>query len=841
METEILNISNKNDFTLWLENKYSSQKISNLLSAVEDIEEFCKKINILKHDFFEINSLTKFNKIKTSINGNRFFKNNHKGKMPAILGVLSEYNKYLVEKKPIEKVDKKNTNIENENLLNYKEKIEECYIVNFDEKISYSYTKPIVIKHKEYECKVKNWCNLYTVICNYFYNKHREVFLNFSGKSLNAENGRIDFGYKEKKETMVKPRLISENFYIETNLSADQIIDKIKRIISLCNESLNDVVIKYIKTKDQENTKEKNDEISEIKNNLKTDFYKWMVEVEKIAEATSRSYYSAIKTISKFGIDWGILEDSLFEIKNKNLIYKIIYDIIFNDERFIKLNNEYRHRFKAALKKYYSYISDGFEVETINKKESINKNIDKYEILLSTKFKNGFRLNSVLETKKLLKFYENEFLETPIEKDEEIQEIIKTIGIENEGRVYYPDSMIDKELKDNIIKFIENLFNNDASLIYYDSIYKEYETFFHVSNIYNVDMLKLYLEYFLKEKYNFENKYISKMKNLKVNPVDEVKDFMKSSGSVVSCQYLEENLPQIPLNKIKQIFSNNKEFIYVKKDNYIHIDNIHFSDEDIENIKIIISDTIKKDGFISGNELISIITKVYPKIIEKNSIVSDSSIAIRDAIKYHLSDIFSFNGNIISDYDSNFSMADIFSLYCKKHEFFTIDMLNILKNELGSTIYFYAVYDNSLRINENEFISKDKINFDVKAIDEVIKIYCPGDYITINSIKQFGLFPGISYPWNSYLLEHYIYSYSLEFKLLNASSFSVTKCNGVIVKRNSIFKTFDDVISDAIAKSGINLNKKDVLDFLCENGFIGKRNFSNIEKIINNAKLQRNQ
>ena len=176
-----------------------------------------------------------------------------------------------------------------------------------------------------------------------------------------------------------------------------------------------------------------------------------------------------------------------------------------------------------------------------------------------------------------------------------------------------------------------------------------------------------------------------------------------------------------------------------------HVSAVHFSDEEMDNIAEIIAAAIEEKQFLSGNELVAAIQSKYPYTYEKNS--AFSVVGLRDAIKYHLSNKFSFSGNIISKLGSSLTMSDVFADYCQSRDSFTLDELNVLANELGTVIYFDPVYENSLRINHDRFVSKKRAHFLVTETDDALDRFCTGDYISIGKISGFSLFPNAGFPW----------------------------------------------------------------------------------------------
>ena len=185
-------------------------------------------------------------------------------------------------------------------------------------------------------------------------------------------------------------------------------------------------------------------------------------------------------------------------------------------------------------------------------------------------------------------------------------------------------------------------------------------------------------------------------------------------------------------------------------------------------------------------------------------------------------------------------MMDVFAEFCKKRSAFTLDELKMLKQELNTTIYFDAVYENSLRVSQTNFVSKEQAHFDTVSTDLAIDRFCTGDYISLYKIDQFGSFPDAGFQWNSYLLEHYVAMYSANYKLIHCT-FNETACVGGIVKKTSHIETFDDLITDALSNSYIELEKEAALQFLCDEGYLARRHYSGIGEVLIKANELRNQ
>ena len=76
------------------------------------------------------------------------------------------------------------------------------------------------------------------------------------------------------------------------------------------------------------------------------------------------------------------------------------------------------------------------------------------------------------------------------------------------------------------------------------------------------------------------------------------------------------------------------------------------------------------------------------------------------------------------------------------------------------------MYTNAIRISHKWFASKGGAKFSVKETDAIIDRFCDGDYIPLQDVKEFALFPESSFPWTEYLLEQYVAFYSEKFYLM---------------------------------------------------------------------------
>lgn len=581
----------------------------------------------------------------------------------------------------------------------------------------------------------------------------------------------------------------------------------------------------------------------------KQKFNDWMLS-SGMSKATITSYMSSFGQCVKSVANYKLCETSLWNVANAEDASHI-YDQLFGISEFYEYNKQQHNRFSAAFRKFIEYRSGGSPASlkpsqptqfAVEKKPTRRKENDpvliRYKELLDKFFQKGFRMESSLDMKKLRRFYQDQYGTELSDEDALVCQDISSVTILHEGKAYLPDSMLSQEKKEKLLQYIEDKFVSGCDAIYYSALFSEFEEAFQGERIYTPEMLKTYLSYINKGNYVLQRSYLAKDYTVQMNPEDDIREYLKEAAGPVEVERLAAELSYIPEQKIKFALSTNNDFIWNATGEYFYEDCVHFSNSELEWISQFILDGIEERDFVTGNELVEAVEAHFPDIKEMYQWITP--VGMRNVIGYKLNDRFSFNGNIISKYGEDLSMAEVYAKYCRKHSRFTLDELNVLKQELGSTIYFDEIYANSLRISQKEFVSQDMAQFDVEATDEAIGRICTGQYMSLQEIRDFGTFPYAGYPWNEYLLEHFVANYSQKFMLLHIG-FSANVCAGAIVKQASSCKDFNDLLVDILANSNIVLDEDSALEYLRQQGYIARRRYSDIGRIVTEAKVVRSK
>ena len=462
---------------------------------------------------------------------------------------------------------------------------------------------------------------------------------------------------------------------------------------------------------------------------------------------------------------------------------------------------------------------------------------NKIKHILETRFANGYRLGSHIETKKLLRYYLEEYGYELNMDMEDIDEDVKSCGIVHEKRVYLPSLMLEEDVKQELIKNIESSFNDGKDCIYYSVLFEDFHDSFLDNQIYDEKMLKGYLYHIGGSKWYFKPTYFSNKHNAEENILADVIGYVKEQGVAVSEDEVVEGLSHLPEQSVRRAFNERRtNLISCGRQTRFHIDNFVLSNEELSIVEEIIEKAINLSMYISFGELLEDMRSQVPSIIDNNAIFTE--IGIKKVIAVKLEDKFSFVNNLISSKENPISTEDAYRALAKR-EYFTNDDVNKLGYDCDSlpNVYIDLLLQYSIRINENEYVTKSKVSFDVDKTDEVLSRIITKDYIAINDIETLSVLPDCGYPWTSFLLESYVFNHSELFRLFHAKYFSQTISLGGIVKKASPISNFDTMVAHAVIDDNITINKDEIVSFMYDKGYIAQHRYKDAPKIIDKIRI----
>lgn len=450
--------------------------------------------------------------------------------------------------------------------------------------------------------------------------------------------------------------------------------------------------------------------------------------------------------------------------------------------------------------------------------------------ILSVKYTYGFRIGSAIEMMKIRNYAETMNLELP-ESAEELEKEINAAGVGIDGKVY----VFNKELLNELASIIDEIFQTGTIVIFLSAFIETHEEWLEEKHIASESLLKEVLKLCCPSLY-FGQNIITKGERITeheavVAEIHRVSD----AEAVVWVDDLDEKLIYIPSNKISWSLSASDDFVRISEGKYFCMHCFIYSDEDARKILDFVSEECASKGYAS-------ITDVpMGSIPEENFELSTTALysAIYNAI---LKENYYLNGKILTVDQDGVDITILLKDYCQNRDECTVtEMMERAEELTGSSNKQYsiiALYDKLIRVDVDRFVSEKYISFDVDRIDCLLEEIVGSRFAPIRKVSTFALFPICGLNWNHYLLESYCYRFSRKYRL---AVLNYNDKNAGMIAAIDLPLTYNEMLSEAAAETGIELTPESVGEYLFTNGFTARRKYSNMLEIIEKAKIIREE
>lgn len=480
---------------------------------------------------------------------------------------------------------------------------------------------------------------------------------------------------------------------------------------------------------------------------------------------------------------------------------------------------------ESELNQFLNTGVENTDIENVDIENEKNMKDDILDIVLES-FSTGYRLNSRMDYGKLLNNFFKKF-EYSLELEmKEVESILK-----EKGFVINEIVILDKQFFIGDETAILNFLNDLDQLIYYEKLL---DIFKESINPYmrDVDKLRCFIDRKTDTTYYSTDKYIQKNENKYITPEFMLRKCVEDWNYVITLKELENSLPYIPTYELERMLKA-KQYLAVEKDAYMLRKLIHIDNTVIEDLKEVLTKNLEFNGHVTSEEFYNILNFDFNNILEENPMFKGNNAFVFKYFKTILDKDYSFNRNIISLQNAEVSTKGIWEDFLKNNDTFNIDTLKILQeNTKVSTINYNLVMEYAIRLNENDYIRKDLIKFDVDEVDNSIEFLLNRQmYIATTSVEEFSIFPSVGYGWNCYILESYVKHYSKKYTLMQVGNFS-KGCSSIIVSLESEFKNINEVFADLLIKNDIEDRSDSALNFLAENNYLSIRRYNEIDEVI---------
>lgn len=730
----------------------------------------------------------------------------------------------------------------------------EMMFINFNDSAQQlAFCKVIYLEYFGVRYELKNWTDLYVKIVSILYKRNSELIELFLDKNISYDKGRIDVT-KEHSESMIAPKYVTDGIYIETNLNARNIIDKIKKILIIYNIDFDDIRIAYISNSNTRNMVEGEsdksmDSVFDIDSNdcgYKSKYKAWLKNVEGKAVSTINIYSWAITKCEQYARSAGYKVYNIYNNYNTDSVCLLI-NTLLEDSTFKDLDIQNSRQLSASLKKYLKFLTcntaenmdtqknDQHDNDVVNTPNVSEENIMKHTQILNDFFPEGFRLGNYMHQIRYKDCYEKEFGETLEAEGDNLDKLLNSVGQVIDNRVYALEGDGQNELLKEIYSDIEETFNRGASCIFLDCLYDKYnQRLVSEMNIYNVDILWSFINNDSNKPRNY--KY-GKSRITKYGVDDsyslEIKRIMSESHVPMTYDDVQKKIWYIRMDKIKSTLVCTDDIVKIDDATYFYAPNFSISAEELATLVYAMDSAISCKGYIVAKDIRTLFREKCPSASMDSEHYKDY--AIRNILGSLLKDKFEFTSSVVTVKGTELNMSQVYKNFAMEHEYLTLNEIKDFSESVGVQAYWGSILEEMIRISDTELVNKNKIHFDIALTDNVIETICVNDYMSIKDIDLFLSFPSIEYKWNGFILECYLMHYSEKFSLvqLNISS---DNYNGIVVKNSSKLKTYEDLAADMLAHCDDWNDEKTAIECLVNKGFQQRRAYNKISSVIKRAK-----
>lgn len=568
-------------------------------------------------------------------------------------------------------------------------------------------------------------------------------------------------------------------------------------------------------------------------------FIHWL-EKEIGFEKTRKDILNTIEECSEYAVTHKKTKLTIWDIRNVGL-YENLIECLFKDKFFKLLNKNLAYSLGKYSQTYAKFLRQ--DKGKVDIKENIvepimpamveprEDNVKNQVVeIVGTRFAYGYRLGSPIDLMKLREYIKEANIEVT-KSDEELELFIRKAGFITNGKVF----VIASEVKERLNTSLNDIFEQGATVIYYESFIERNRVWLENVHILSEDMLKELLAK-TRADLSYSKNFMSNGEK-KTEELSVATEICRVWGQeiVISVEEIADRLPYIPFDKVRFYLSVNRLFAWVSEGVYARVNTLVVTEKEEKDIISYVNSECNEKGFASLSNI------PLGDIVEQNYELSDSAIITSVYNKYLANDYF-LNGKIVTREKSEIDINLILGQFCAEKEEYTLDEALEKVKELTGTrdrrIAYPVLYNTMVRIDEQKFVSDKAVNFDAVTIDEVIGTLIKDGFAAIKEITTFATLPMCGQSWNHYLLESYCYRFSKRYayrtNLFNGRN------AGAIVEQ-SIDWDYKELLSQAVARSSIRLDEDAIGQFLFEAGYMAKSKFTWAADIVERAKQIREE
>lgn len=469
---------------------------------------------------------------------------------------------------------------------------------------------------------------------------------------------------------------------------------------------------------------------------------------------------------------------------------------------------------------------------------------DKLAQVLREKFPDGLRQQN-LAMKQYKARYEEMFGEALLMQNAVLMEKLQDIGeVRADGRIYAKASGAERGILEDIAKDLMRLLDESASSLYWPCIYEHYRNEFSRLSIFTEDVMRSELTPLFSSDYVC-GEVISKRSETQ-DRGEEIRRLVTESPGEISLTGIQEKIWYWPPDMVKKSLDSASGIIKAK-DMYFYVPNISLSDPEKQRLRDALLEDMTQRQFIPNDRLREILEESCPGVaIDMSSL--DNALLRKALVTLFPTDFIERAKGLFPAGHMKSGREQI-QEYCHAHTKLSTSDIKWFAKQCGilGNICNY-VMDEMVRVSPEEWIRRDHVHFQGKEAHIIQKIGQQMGEKTCMPLEEFTLFlsfPDIGIPWNSYVLESFLYKNDAilcPFSLVQANGgVSDSGVYGAVIKKGYAIDSYDDVLIELLSRSPDWQTDEEALDFIVAHKLQVLRKLKQIGTIVKQAKRKRAQ
>lgn len=271
-----------------------------------------------------------------------------------------------------------------------------------------------------------------------------------------------------------------------------------------------------------------------------------------------------------------------------------------------------------------------------NKPQPNTKQYRRCNSILEANFENGFRSASMRDLERFKLLYKEEFGALKL-SDQQLIEYLTEIGATFDGRIYSSAARANSTLTESILEEVAAAFDSGATGVYAQAIFdKRHDAIVSELKIFSAKALAEYLIEASNKRYTLKREVLCYGRTTP-NAKKEIESFVSNAETAVALSEIVEALWYIPKTVIDRILHTSDKVVEVTSDRFYYAPNLPINRDEKKTIADSIAFQLRLKESIGEMELLSIVQQVCPSFLQSIEFLSWK------AVKQSLAIVFSDN------------------------------------------------------------------------------------------------------------------------------------------------------------------------------------------------------